>query len=437
MRKAALHNLGCKVNAYETEAMQEMLEQNGYEIVPFAEGADVYVINTCTVTNMADRKSRQMLHRARKMNPNAVVVAAGCYVQAQGAKADDCIDIIIGNNKKKDLITILDEHFAKIEEKEPQVELIDIAHTHEYEEMRVSRQAEHTRANVKVQDGCNQFCSYCIIPYARGRIRSKKTEDVVNEVKRLAASGCQEVVLTGIHLSSYGKERPEDQENLLTLIQAVHQVDGIERIRLGSLEPGIITEEFAAAISSLPKVCPHFHLSLQSGCTTTLKRMNRRYTAEEYREKCEILRKYYPAPALTTDVITGFPGETEEEFEESRSFVDSIHFYETHIFPYSKREGTKAAGMPDQLTEQVKKERSRILIALGKEHQREYMEQFLGQEKEVLFEEQQTVEGQEYWTGHTMEYLKIAVISEENLENKRVMVQLREMIGQDLILAER
>ena len=222
-----------------------------------------------------------------------------------------------------------------------------------------------------------------------------------------------------------------------TLIQEVHQVDGIERIRLGSLEPGIITEEFAAAISSLPKVCPHFHLSLQSGCTTTLKRMNRRYTAEEYREKCEILRKYYPAPALTTDVITGFPGETEEEFEESRSFVDSIHFYETHIFPYSKREGTKAAGMPDQLTEQVKKERSRILIALGKEHQREYMEQFLGQEKEVLFEEQQTVEGQEYWTGHTMEYLKIAVISEENLENKRVVVQLREMIGQDLILAER
>ena len=314
---------------------------------------------------------------------------------------------------------------------------MDINHTKEYENLEIDRTEEHTRAYLKVQDGCNQFCTYCIIPYARGRIRSKKTEDVVNEVKRLAASGCQEVVLTGIHLSSYGKERPEDQENLLTLIQAVHQVDGIERIRLGSLEPGIITEEFAAAISSLPKVCPHFHLSLQSGCTTTLKRMNRRYTAEEYREKCEILRKYYPAPALTTDVITGFPGETEEEFEESRSFVDSIHFYETHIFPYSKREGTKAAGMPDQLTEQVKKERSRILIALGKEHQREYMEQFLGQEKEVLFEEQQTVEGQEYWTGHTMEYLKIAVISEENLENKRVMVQLREMIGQDLILAER
>lgn len=434
--KVALHNLGCKVNAYETEAMQQMLEAAGYEIVPFEPGADIYVINTCSVTNIADRKSRQMLHKAKKMNPDAIVVAAGCYVQAdtKKAEADASIDIIIGNNKKQELIPILESYRTGHQKT---TECVDINHTKEYENLEIDRTEEHTRAYLKVQDGCNQFCTYCIIPYARGRIRSKKTEDVVNEVKRLAVSGCQEVVLTGIHLSSYGKERPEDQENLLTLIQAVHQVDGIERIRLGSLEPGIITEEFAAAISSLPKVCPHFHLSLQSGCTTTLKRMNRRYTAEEYREKCEILRKYYPAPALTTDVITGFPGETEEEFEESRSFVDSIHFYETHIFPYSKREGTKAAGMPDQLTEQVKKERSRILIALGKEHQREYMEQFLGQEKEVLFEEQQTVEGQEYWTGHTMEYLKIAVISEENLENKRVMVQLREMIGQDLILAER
>lgn len=434
--KVALHNLGCKVNAYETEAMQQMLEAAGYEIVPFEPGADIYVINTCSVTNIADRKSRQMLHKAKKMNPDAIVVAAGCYVQAdtKKAEADASIDIIIGNNKKQELIPILESYRTGHQKT---TECVDINHTKEYENLEIDRTEEHTRAYLKVQDGCNQFCTYCIIPYARGRIRSKKTEDVVNEVKRLAASGCQEVVLTGIHLSSYGKERPENQENLLTLIQAVHQVDGIERIRLGSLEPGIITEEFAAAISSLPKVCPHFHLSLQSGCTTTLKRMNRRYTAEEYREKCEMLRKYYPAPALTTDVITGFPGETEEEFEESRSFVDSIHFYETHIFPYSKREGTKAAGMPDQLTEQVKKERSRILIALGKEHQREYMEQFLGQEKEVLFEEQQTVEGQEYWTGHTMEYLKIAVISEENLENKRVMVQLREMIGQDLILAER
>ena len=433
--KVALHNLGCKVNAYETEAMQQMLEAAGYEIVPFEPGADIYVINTCTVTNIADRKSRQMLHKAKKMNPNAIVVAAGCYVQAdtKKAEADASIDIIIGNNKKQELISIL-ENYRSGQQKT--TECVDINHTKEYEKLEIDRTEEHTRAYLKVQDGCNQFCTYCMIPYARGRIRSRKTADVVGEVKRLAASGCQEVVLTGIHLSSYGKERPEEQENLLTLIQAVHEVEGIERIRLGSLEPGIITKEFAEAISSLPKVCPHFHLSLQSGCTATLKRMNRRYTAQEYREKCEILRKYYPAPALTTDVITGFPGETEEEFEESRSFVDSIHFYETHIFPYSKREGTKAAAMTDQLPEQVKKERSRILIALGQERQREYMEQFLGKKKEVLFEEQQKIQGQTYWTGHTMEYLKVAVISEENLENKRVMVQLQKIIGQDLILAE-
>ena len=405
--KVALHNLGCKVNAYETEAMQQMLEAAGYEIVPFEPGADIYVINTCTVTNIADRKSRQMLHKAKKMNPDAIVVAAGCYVQAdtKKAEADASIDIIIGNNKKQELISILENYRS---DQQKTTECVDINHTKEYEKLEIDRTEEHTRAYLKVQDGCNQFCTYCMIPYARGRIRSKKTEDVVGEVKRLAASGCQ----------------------------AVHEVDGIERIRLGSLEPGIITKEFAKAISSLPKVCPHFHLSLQSGCTATLKRMNRRYTAQEYREKCEILRKYYPAPALTTDVITGFPGETEEEFEESRSFVDSIHFYETHIFPYSKREGTKAAVMPDQLPEQIKKERSRVLIALGQERQREYMEQFLGKKKEVLFEEQQKIQGQTYWTGHTMEYLKVAVISEENLENKRVMVQLQNIIGQDLILAE-
>ena len=433
--KVALHNLGCKVNAYETEAMQQMLEAAGYEIVPFEPGADIYVINTCTVTNIADRKSRQMLHKAKKMNPDAIVVAAGCYVQAdtKKAEADASIDIIIGNNKKQELISIL-ENYRSGQQKT--TECVDINHTKEYEKLEIDRTEEHTRAYLKVQDGCNQFCTYCMIPYARGRIRSKKTEDVVGEVKRLAASGCQEVVLTGIHLSSYGKERPEEQENLLTLIQAVHETEGIRRIRLGSLEPRIITEEFARAIGSMEKMCPHFHLSLQSGCNATLKRMNRRYTAQEYREKCEILRKYYPAPALTTDVITGFPGETEEEFEESRSFVDSIHFYETHIFPYSKREGTKAAVMPDQLPEQIKKERSRVLIALGQERQREYMEQFLGKKKEVLFEEQQKIQGQTYWTGHTMEYLKVAVISEENLENKRVMVQLQNIIGQDLILAE-
>ena len=421
MRKAALHNLGCKVNAYETEAMQEMLEQNGYEIVPFAEGADVYVINTCTVTNMADRKSRQMLHRARKMNPNAVVVAAGCYVQAQGAKADDCIDIIIGNNKKKDLIAILDEHFAKIEEKEPQVELIDIAHTHEYEEMRVSRQAEHTRANVKVQDGCNQFCSYCIIPYARGRVRSRKMEDVLAEVHTLASNGYQEIVLTGIHLSSYGIDTGE---NLLELIRAVHQVEGILRIRLGSLEPRIITREFAEGIAALPKMCPHFHLSLQSGCNTTLKRMNRRYTAEEYYEKCELLREVFDHPALTTDVIVGFPGETEEEFRESKAFLEKVNFYETHIIKYSRRQGTKAAEMKDQVPEPVKTERSNQLIALGKVNKKAFEDRLIGQTVEVLMEEEIQRDSETWQIGHTREYVKVGRKTEENLANQLINVEI-------------
>lgn len=421
MRKAALHNLGCKVNAYETEAMQEMLEQNGYEIVPFAEGADVYVINTCTVTNMADRKSRQMLHRARKMNPNAVVVAAGCYVQAQGAKADDCIDIIIGNNKKKDLIAILDEHFAKIEEKEPQVELIDIAHTHEYEEMRVSRQAEHTRANVKVQDGCNQFCSYCIIPYARGRVRSRKMEDVLAEVYTLASNGYQEIVLTGIHLSSYGIDTGE---NLLELIRAVHQVEGILRIRLGSLEPRIITREFAEGIAALPKMCPHFHLSLQSGCNTTLKRMNRRYTAEEYYEKCELLREVFDHPALTTDVIVGFPGETEEEFRESKAFLEKVNFYETHIFKYSRRQGTKAAEMKVQVPEPVKTERSNQLIALGKVNKKAFEDRLIGQTVEVLMEEEIQRDSETWQIGHTREYVKVGRKTEENLANQLINVEI-------------
>ena len=279
MKKAALHNLGCKVNAYETEAMQELLEKNGYEIVPFKEGADVYVVNTCTVTNIADRKSRQMLHKARKMNPDAIVVATGCYVQTENQEVDDCIDIVIGNNKKKDIVEILKQYE---EERERTTDLIDIGHTKEYENLHLSRTGEHTRAYIKVQDGCNQFCSYCIIPYARGRVRSRAKEDVIEEVKTLAANGYKEVVLTGIHLSSYGVDI---EDNLLSLILAVHEVDGIHRIRLGSLEPGIITEEFVRTISALPKVCPHFHLSLQSGCNATLRRMNRRYTAEEYAAK--------------------------------------------------------------------------------------------------------------------------------------------------------
>ncbi len=434
-KKVALHNLGCKVNAYETEAMQQLLEAAGYEIVPFAPGADVYVINTCTVTNIADRKSRQMLHKAKKMNPEAVVVAAGCYVQAgkEKAEADPSIDLIIGNNKKQDLISVLEQY---LETKERREEMIDISHTKEYEKLQIDRTEEHTRAYIKVQDGCNQFCTYCVIPYARGRVRSRKTADVVREVERLAISGCQEVVLTGIHLSSYGVDRKEDGETLLSLIQAVHQVEGIKRIRLGSLEPGIVTEEFAKELSQLKKMCPHFHLSLQSGCTDTLKRMNRRYTAQEYAEKCEILRKYFSCPALTTDVITGFPGETEEEFSQSRDFVEKIGFYETHIFPYSRREGTKAAGMPEQLPEGIKKERSRVLIEIGMKHQREFMEKFLGQKREVLFEERQDIQGTAYWVGHTMEYLKVAVVSDEDLGNRILEVKLKEILPEGIMIGK-
>ena len=429
MKKVALHNLGCKVNAYETEAMQEMLEHAGYEIVPFQEGADIYVINTCTVTNIADRKSRQMLHRARKMNPDAVVVAAGCYVQAQAEKQviDPCIDIVLGNNKKQDLLTALQ---ASEEAHGDLREVIDINHTKEYENLHLTKQGEHTRAYIKVQDGCNQFCSYCIIPYARGRVRSRAKEDVVAEVTDLAKNGYQEVVLTGIHLSSYGIDF-ENEDNLLSLIRAVHEIEGIKRIRLGSLEPRIITEEFVQAIAALPKMCPHFHLSLQSGCNETLKRMNRRYTSEEFYEKCEILRKYFEKPALTTDVIVGFPQETEEEFETTYEFLKKICFYETHIFKYSKREGTKAAVMQGQIPEQIKAKRSARLIELGEKNRRAYEESFLGKTVEVLVEEKSDVNGKEMWTGHTKEYMKIALESEKNLQNCILNVQIKD--GREII----
>lgn len=425
MKKAALHNLGCKVNAYETEAMQEMLEKAGYEIVPFKEGADIYIINTCTVTNIADRKSRQMLHRARKMNPDAIVVAAGCYVQAQAEKQeiDPCIDIVLGNNRKKDLITVLEEYQKNKAEDTCLEEVEDISRTREYEPLSLTRPGDHTRAYIKVQDGCNQFCTYCIIPYARGRVRSRTVEDVIREVRSLAENGYREVVLTGIHLSSYGIDF-DGERHLLELIRAVHEVDGISRIRLGSLEPGIVTEEFAEAIAALSKMCPHFHLSLQSGCDATLKRMNRRYTSGEYYEKCQILRKYFDHPALTTDVIVGFPGETEEEFRQSMEFVDKVDFYETHIFKYSKREGTKAAVMEGQVSEQVKARRSALMISLGEKKRKAYEESFVGKEVEVLVEEPAVIEGRTVQTGHTKEYIKIALEQEEDLRNQIVKVRV-------------
>ena len=412
MKKAALHNLGCKVNAYETEAMQEMLEQAGYEIVPFKEGADVYIINTCTVTNIADRKSRQMLHRARKLNPDAVVVAAGCYVQAQeGKEIDPCIDIVIGNNHKKDLPELLKQYEM---EKSGHTEyaMEDINRTKEYEELHLTKPGDHTRAYIKVQDGCNQFCTYCIIPYARGRVRSRQTKDVLEEVRDLAGNGYKEVVLTGIHLSSYGIDF-DGQRHLLDLIKEVHKVEGIERIRLGSLEPGIITEEFAKSLAELPKFCPHFHLSLQSGCDSVLKRMNRHYTTEDYLRRCEILRKYFKRPAITTDVIVGFPGETEEEFDITEKYLEKVHFYEMHVFKYSRRAGTKAAAMPDQIPEQIKGVRSDRLLALEQKMSEEFRKGFIGEKVSVLFEEMITVDGKEYLVGHTPEYVKAALPKEE------------------------
>lgn len=416
-KKVAFHNLGCKVNSYELDAMQQKLEECGYETVPFDECADVYIINTCTVTNIADRKSRQMLHRAKKKNPQAIVVAAGCYAQAAGEELalDEAVDLVVGNNRKKDIAEILQKYE---QEHEKDCHLIDINHTSEYETLSIARTSEHTRAYIKVQDGCNQFCSYCYIPFARGRVRSRGLSDVMQEVRTLAEAGYQEVVLTGIHLSSYGTDK-KDGIGLLQLIEAVHEVDGIRRIRLGSLEPRIITEEFAEKISRMSKICPHFHLSLQSGCNATLRRMNRRYTAEEFYEKCVLLRKVFENPALTTDVIVGFPQESEEEFAETKAFLEKVQFYETHIFKYSRRKGTRAAEMDGQIPENIKNERSKVLQELNQKHMKAYQQSFAGKKAEVLFEEKTEIDGREYYSGHTREYLKVTVPAEGgDLTNK-------------------
>ena len=436
MRKAAFHNLGCKVNSYETEAMQQLLEDAGYEIVPFREGADVYIINTCSVTNVADRKSRQMLHRAKKMNPSAAVVAVGCYVQAAGAelKKDEAVDLIVGNNQKKDLVQILDDYFA---DHENSGEILDIGHSQEYEELHIRRIADHTRAFIKVQDGCNQFCSYCIIPYTRGRVRSRRPEDIEREVRGIAEAGYREIVLTGIHLSSYGVDfKDEQKENLLTLIKRLDQIPGIERLRLGSLEPRIVTRKFAKELARLRTICPHFHLSLQSGCDATLKRMNRRYNAAEYQACCEILREEFDNPAITTDVIVGFPGETEEEFAETERFLKAIHFYEMHIFKYSRRAGTRAADMPDQVPEGTKSVRSDILLALEKQQSLEYRGRFLGTEEEILLEEPIEIDGTKYMMGHTRQYVKGAVPYEEGLKNKTVKGIFTKALNEEVLLLE-
>lgn len=461
MKSVALHNLGCKVNAYEMDVMQQMLQEKGYKIVAFDEAADIYIINTCTVTNIADRKSRQMLHRARKCNPDAVVVAVGCYVQtgADSVRQDEAIDLAIGNNRKKDLVPILEAYLEERKkagndaaipdgaecmecgstgaDRKPHTvttEMIDINHTDVYEEMKLARTAEHTRAYIKIQDGCNQFCSYCIIPYARGRVRSRREDDILQEVRGIVAAGWKEIVLTGIHISSYGVDRGAPE--LLGLLEKLHNIEGLERIRLGSLEPRIVTEAFARQISAMPKICPHFHLSMQSGCDSVLQRMNRRYTSGEYFRTTELLRKYYRNPAITTDVIVGFPGETQEEFRVTEEFVRKVNFYEMHIFKYSRRQGTRAAGMDGQLTEAEKSRRSAILSEAEKEMSHAYRTDWIGRTVEVLFEEQKERDGKVYWVGHTPQYVKVAKesVPSENLSNQIMAGTVSGFLEEDILL---
>ena len=450
-RRAALHNLGCKVNAYETEAMQQMLEKAGYTIVPFEAGADVYVINTCSVTNIADRKSRQMLHRARKFNPDAAIAAVGCYVQTARDKTHLPVeaDIILGNNQRGELVSALEAWFAgqgRVKREQAVIEHVaDLAGSCGYEQLSLEKTAGHTRAFIKVQDGCNQFCSYCIIPYARGRVRSREICDVLREVRTLAESGIREIVLTGIHLSSYGTDLAKGAAagandragasaqmygtGLLELIGAVSETEGISRIRLGSLEPGIITEAFVKALAANRKLCPHFHLSLQSGSDRVLKRMNRHYTTDEFAARCDMLRKHFSDPALTTDIIAGFPGETEEEFQETVAFLKRIRFYETHIFKYSAREGTRAATMKDQVSEQVKTVRSAALIELGEAFRLDYEKRREGKPCEVLFEEKIGIDGAAYYAGHTREYIRAVIPAGADYTNCVLKGVLREPVN--------
>ena len=429
MLKVALHNLGCKVNSYETEAMKQLLENNGYEIVPFTDKADVYIVNTCSVTNMADRKSRQMLHKAKKKNPEGVVVATGCYVQTatEKIKEDLAIDIVVGNNKKKDIVNILKEYF---EDKEKSF-VIDINNTDEYEDFEVATVTEHTRAHIKIQDGCNNFCSYCIIPYARGRIRSRKLENIKEEIVRLSEKGFHEVVLTGINLGFY----KDEDKTLIDVIEMADSIEGIERIRLGSVDPEIITEEFVARLKHVKKMCPHFHLSMQSGCDSVLKAMNRHYTTKEYFEKCEMLRSIYENPAITTDIIVGFPGETEEDFETTVKFTKKIGFSQIHVFKYSKRDGTVAAKMPNQIDEKIKTLRSEDLIKTGEELTKEFRQAKIGQDTTVLFEEKILLDNKEYWVGHTVDYIKIAVPEKENLEGQIRKVNVKDFLTNEIMLA--
>ncbi|MBR1670874.1 MAG: tRNA (N(6)-L-threonylcarbamoyladenosine(37)-C(2))-methylthiotransferase MtaB [Butyrivibrio sp.] len=410
--RASLHNLGCKVNSYEMDVMEQKLRSSGCEIVPFNEEADIYIINTCTVTNIADRKSRQMLHRAKKENPGAVVVAVGCYVETglEGVKKDECIDLAVGNNKKSEIVEILNEFFKAREDGADKTlfgrSMVDISHTDVYEDMQLNDLPGHTRAYIKIQDGCNQFCTYCVIPYARGRVRSRDMDDIIAEAAALAGKGCREIVITGIHVGSYGLDKGGVQ--LIDLLEKMDEIEGIERIRLSSIEPRIVTRENVDRMKSLKKLCPHFHLSLQSGCNSVLERMNRHYTAEEYREGVSLLRSAFDRPAITTDVIVGFPGETEEEFEECRRFCEEIAFYEMHVFKYSPRKGTVAAGMPGQLTDRQKSDRSDILLDMTERDSLAFRKSFIGEELKVLWEDEEVYSGKTYMIGHTERYVRVA-----------------------------
>lgn len=436
MKKCALHNLGCKVNSYETQVMQQMMEEAGYEIVEFGkEPADVYIINTCSVTNIADRKSRQMIHKAKKLNPDAIVAATGCYVEAAGDNVDEDVDIAIGNNEKSRLVEILDSYFADVcEEKHTHA---DINKVTDFDDMFMEAPMEHTRAYVKIQDGCNRFCTYCIIPYVRGRIRSRQKDDIFNEVSSLALKGCAEVVLTGIHLSSYGLDMGGNAPGLIDIIEMINGIEGIKRIRLGSLEPRIVTEEFAKRLAACEKICPHFHLSLQSGCDSTLIRMNRKYTTEEFAEGVKILRRYFDNPAITTDVIVGFPGETQEEFDVTYEYLRRIKFYELHVFKYSRRKGTMADKMPDQVDEQIKSARSDRLLELDEKLSTQYREKYIGKDICVLTEEVNVIEGTAYMTGFTPTYVKVAIPVDNMPDiqpNMLVTVRAVKLLGKDLVI---
>lgn len=445
MKSVAFLTLGCKVNSYETNGMEQLFLKAGYELRDFSQKADVYVINTCTVTNMADRKSRQMLHRARKNNPNAVIAAVGCYVQAayEEVKEDEAIDIVIGNHQKGKIVELINSYFEGQQPKKPG-EREAFNSSPEYEELSIDRAGDKTRAYIKIQDGCNQFCSYCIIPYVRGRIRSRKESNILDEIRLLSGRGYKEAVLTGIHLSSYGVDLLGETSftklngrPLLELLQKVDKIQGIERIRLGSLEPRIITEEMAEGLAEMKRLCPHFHLSLQSGCDETLKRMNRKYGTKEYLEKLELLRKYFDRPAVTTDIIVGFPGETRDEFEQTKKFMETCGFSDVHIFKYSKRKGTKAAAMEEQVDEGEKARRSSELILLGEKLGNHFKDSFLESEQQVLVEEEVEFWNKPYYCGHNERYMKFFIPSEaaqEGLCNHIVKVRAAKRLDNGGIL---